>query len=314
MHIVKYLKNSLMIVLLLTIMLSSCYAYSFDSFYTEIEVYSDGVSKISHEIILDSSNIDKGFVIPAYSPESLIITDESGDLKFGTIGINLIIQPKEKKEDYKVNIQYLTNDLTIKKNGEWILQYMIPAYDSMAIKSIKRSSIMVFMPESATILSTEPQGIIFTDKNYIKVGFKPEIKQESDNEFTIRYSNRIEKKKDIPFLYILTLVGTGMALALLVFLIFKTYKDSISDFLRNSKISTGKRTIMKTLESKEKDVLKILLNENKEVYQSKIQRVSGISKATLSRIVKRLESKNLINIETQGNTNILSVQNWFMKK
>lgn len=293
---------------------SFSYSYSFDNFHTELLVYPDGVTKVNHEIILDSTDIEKGFVIPVYSPESLIVNDEAADLKFGTIGINLIIQPKERIDDYKVNIQYLTNDLTMKKNGEWVLKYMIPAYNSMAIDSIDKSSIIVYLPETSTILSTTPQGIVFTEKNFIKVGFKPEINRDSDNEFIITYSNKIEQKTERSFLLIAILLGFGVVLALGLYLSFRNYKEALVDFFKKNKISNGKRTVMKTLDSKEKDVLMILLESKKEIYQSKVQKISGISKATISRIIKRLESKSLINIEAQGNANILSVQEWFLKK
>ena len=45
-----------------------------------------------------------------------------------------------------------------------------------------------------------------------------------------------------------------------------------------------------------------------------IQKDTGINKATLSRIIKRLEAKKLVEVRPTGNTNLILLNEWFIKK
>ena len=80
------------------------------------------------------------------------------------------------------------------------------------------------------------------------------------------------------------------------------------------RLSQGKKDLIKELDKKETEVINLLINNKNQAYQSMIQKNTGISKATLSRIIKKLENKNFIEVRQSGNTNLIILNEWFIKK
>lgn len=286
---------------------SSIFAYEIQNFNTEIEVYNDGVAKVVNHLILDTTNVKETFFIPAYSPESVIVTDNKGELKFATLGTNIIIQPKKRATDYEVHVQYLTNRLTSKKEDKWSVVYLIPAYEKIKIDGIKEAGLILSLPNTAIISSFSENGIIFTEHNNIKIGWKLDIKKDEDTKIEVGYSNYPKRETD--YIKIAFYILSSIILTIIIVFCVKVGYCKIT-----KRISKGKKDIMKTLDNREKEVIKLLIQNNNQLYQSKIQKDTSISKATLSRIIKRLESKNIIEVRPSGNTNLIILQEWFVKK
>ena len=296
------IKRTSIIICIIFLLSPSIFAYEIQSFNTEIEVYNDGVSKIVNDLILDTTNIKEAFSIPAYSPESVIVRDDKGELKFATLGTNIIIEPRARTEEYKVTIQYLTNTLTSKNGDGWSLSYLIPAY-----KKINSAGLILSFPNTATINSFSDGGIIFTENSNLKIGWKLSLDENKDTTIQAKYHNKINRKVD----YIKIAFYSLLSIILIVALVL-CIKHGYCKITK--RLTKGKKDIMKTLDSREKDVINLLLKNNNQLYQSKIQKDTSISKATLSRIIKRLESRNIIEVRPSGNTNLIIVLDWFVKK
>lgn len=300
-------RAGLLMTLIFLLVTDPSIAYEIKIFNTEIEVYNDGVSKVINDIIIDTTNIKETFSIPAYSPESVIVRDDKGELKFATLGTNIIIEPRARTEDYKITIQYLTNTLTSKNGDGWSLSYLIPAYKKIKAEKINSAGLILSLPNTATINSFSDNGIIFTENSNLKIGWKLSLDENKDTTIQAEYHNKINRKVD----YIKIAFYSLLSIILMVALVFCIRYGYCKITKRLTK---GKKDILKTLDSREKDVINLLLENNNQVYQSKIQKDTSISKATLSRIIKRLESRNIIEVRPSGNTNLIIVQDWFVKK
>jgi len=63
-------------------------------------------------------------------------------------------------------------------------------------------------------------------------------------------------------------------------------------------------SILSTLDQRESEVFKYIL-KNKKCYQSQIQKETNLAKSTLSRVIFRLKSKNLVETRNAGSTNVI---------
>ena len=282
-------------------------AYTIENFNTEIEVYNDGVAKVVNNIVLDTTKIKDTFSIPAYSPESVIVIDKTGELKFATLDQEIIVKPRTRSKTYEVRTQYLTNGITSKKDGEWAINYLIPSNKKIKADDVKEAGLILSLPNTVSISSFSENGIIFTEHNNIKIGWKLNLKEDEDTKIEATYTNKPTRETDYIKIAFYTLVT-------IILIIIIGFCIKIGYCKITKRISKGKKDIINTLENREKEIIKLLLENKNQLYQSKIQKDTGISKATLSRVIKRLENRNIIEVRPSGNTNLILLQEWFVKK
>ncbi len=299
--------KKILLLLILVLLANQVNAYNVDNINTEIEVYDDGVVKVINTYIFDSTDVVE-IIIPAYSPESIIVTDDSNELKFAAVDNSIVIKPEGHTKDYQITLQYLTDQLTSKKNGDWKLIYNFPAYKNLKIDKIKESALLISLPETAKLIDFTEEGLVFTEKNSLKIGWKPKLNEYQDTNIEIEYSyTYLDRKKDyIRFAFFILI---GLIILLILLICGKKCYRKIRKI-----ISKEKKDILKTLEKREQEVIKLLLENKNKMYQSQIQKQTGISKATLSRIIKRLENRNILEVRPGGNTNLIMLQDWFLKK
>ena len=283
------MKKALLILVLLVFFTASAYA---ESVNTIIDVYPDGTTKVTQNIIINSLNMNKGFSFPAIEAELAEITDEQGKLKFATINDSFLIQPRKRSASYPITITYLTNSLTKKDKNTWELNYFTKY----------QTPIIFSFPESTKIIESSKDSVIYSEDDQIKLGWK----LAANSNTKIVYENNITTPNiDYPKIILYTLI-TIIFLLLLASCIKKGYCKI------KHKLSQGKTDILNTLDKQEQTVITFLIKN--QAYQSVIQKETGISKATLSRVIKRLETKNLVEVRPSGNTNLILLTEWFMKK
>lgn len=278
-----------------------------DNFNTEIEMEQEGFTKIINTIILDSTNFEGFVYIPVYNPEELVVTGNDKELKYAILGGLALMTPDEKIDNYKIKLEYLTNSLTSKEDDKWILKYEIPPVSSLNYDKINDISVTFKFPSNSKIIENSEGNVVYTEGNKLIYGWKVELKEKESTEiqttYELMYVNAKTKENILTILVIILISG------ILIFIIYKT----IDKYYVH--ISKGKKDIMKTLDKKEKEVLSLLLNNKKnKLTQSYIHKETGISKATLSRIIRKLKFKNIIETRVSGNTNIILLSDWFKKK
>ena len=79
-----------------------------------------------------------------------------------------------------MDVQYLTNSLTSKKEDDWVVDYSVPAYMDLKINNIDESRLVLSFPDTAAINSFSDDGIFYTEDSRLKIGWKLDLKEEED--------------------------------------------------------------------------------------------------------------------------------------
>jgi uncharacterized membrane protein len=69
-------------------------------------------------------------------------------------------------------------------------------------------------------------------------------------------------------------------------------------------------SVLNMLDENEKKVVELIENADGEITQAYIYKSTGIPKASLSDLIKRLEKRNIIERRRDGRTNWINLQEW----
>ena len=103
--------------------------------------------------------------------------------------------------------------------------------------------------------------------------------------------------------------GGIVAAALIVFLIIIAFITG-KRLIPKKTLSKRSQDILATLNERERMVMTTLIQKG-ELTQNRIQYATGIPKASLSRIIQKLQTQNLIQVKDYGKTNRISLSDWF---
>ncbi len=283
-------------------------ALEIDKFETNIEIYKDGITKVVNELTFDSTGIEELIYIPAYNPESIIIKDNYGDLKYATFSGFITVFPNKKVKNYKIKLQYLTTTLTSKINNKWSIYYEYPSLDALNYKHIKNNHIKIHFPKKTTLMDSTEGNKIFTEDDCLVLEWHPILKEYEVTILESNYGLEAGKPSNIKD-YILIISITMLCVVVGIFL----FNYISNRYLK--KISKEKKNMISMLSDPEKQVVELLLKtKDKKLTQSKIFVQTGISKPTLSRAIKKLERRKIIEIKPVGNTNLIILTKEFCKK
>ena len=70
---------------------------------------------------------------------------------------------------------------------------------------------------------------------------------------------------------------------------------------------------MKMLDTNERRVVDMLLDSDTEITQAYVYKTTGIPKASLSDIMRRLEQRNIIKRRREGRVNWITLRKWIFK-
>jgi len=302
------LRQTFLFLIIFIFLLKIVSAIDINEFKTDIAVYRDGMTKVVNEITLDSTRGEELIYIPAYNPESIIITDQEGNLKYATFSGFITITPKKKIKSYQLRLQYLTDALTSKNDGEWVIQYEYPSLKALNYNSLKNNQIRINLPSKTALKYLTNGGVVFIEDDKLVSEWHPSLKEGVTTTIESYYVLNPEKNSNLKD-YFLIILTTILVIILCIF--------SINYFPNKyfKKISKGKKAIFDMLNDPEKQVVELLLkSKDKKLTQSKVFVQTGISKPTLSRTIRRLATKNIIEIRPIGNTNLIMLTKEFCKK
>ena len=106
-------------------------------------------------------------------------------------------------------------------------------------------------------------------------------------------------------------------LAILIFWIYHKKRKKISPLKEQDsekKYNNNSETILKTLSIKEKKVTTYLLENKHKSSQSKIRHATKIPRTSLSRVLQKLERKNIISIQKHGKMVTVILTDFFLGK
>ncbi len=289
-----------LIVLLLMCVLSSAVCAAPDSSLT-VEVWPDGIAEVRAQLVIDSREQDT-ITIPAVNPEFVSVNDDTSVLRFAALEGELIVKNSREEAGYPLELRYQTASMTSKIGDEWMVSLDL----SHPFWSADELAVVVSIPSQAAVISYTEGGIIYSDNEGMYIGWRP---VELDTPFEVRYSlgpksafiyNR-DSNVDGVLAIILLIILAGI---LLVFI--------YNRYLR--KVSPAKKDILSALDNKERAVMEALIESDKERTQIQLAKETGLSKASVSRAVKRLSEKSLIVCRDFGTATLITLSDNFSRK
>lgn len=301
---------TLVSLLILIVLCADASAVTVDYLNTGLQLSNDGSAKVKLSFSADTTSMD-GILIPLRDAQVLNVNDGEYNLKYAWVDSGLLVKVEKHRPNYQINMEYITTKLTTKTDDRWSMVYMPLCSEKFTLKENSKTAVLLSLPRDSILISFEPEGMIFTENNILRIGWKIEPSNSSRISADYRTSAGVPDggwKGDL----IKSLMLIFMASVLL--LISGTW--FLNRYVR--KVSPAKKMIMDTLEKREALVVRFLIenlnSRKREISQSQIQKHLNLSKATLSRTVRRLKEKGIIDVQPLGTTNLVKFSNGFLKK
>ncbi|MFA5764155.1 MAG: hypothetical protein WC915_05095 [archaeon] len=96
---------------------------------------------------------------------------------------------------------------------------------------------------------------------------------------------------------------SGVIIGAIVFFFMSVKLEKQNDNLENVT-----QTLIQFLNKDEKKIVEKIIENDGKIYQSELSRIEGIGKLKSHRIIRRLEERNVIEIEKHGKTNIIKLK------
>jgi|GEM_PF-1595998 len=208
-------------------------------------------------------------------------------------------------------IAYQTSMLTEKSGGNWALDADLGGTGY---------SILLSLPKSANILSTEPRAAVS------ETGDSKNLIWDSDSRVSVEYSFLADPKKTTTTRQVPTTVtspasaepqdegGYGALIVLagitvvgiLILAIIGVYI-----LMKRGRPSEGMRKVMRTLGGNEYKIIDTLLKHGGGMKRSELERTASISKSSLALALNNLERKNIVDVDRTNTTHFVEVTEWF---
>jgi uncharacterized membrane protein len=190
------------------------------------------------------------------------------------------------EEDNLLELTFITNDAVKKINGnyQFNINYGIslPIERSFAIIKLPENGVLTRQPANESYYP--PNGKIMTDGKHIMVYWQEENLTSGDSlQFSVLFS----------FPAFLPISGDSFLIAVLTILIIVSMIGIAVYVRRGEKIET----VTSVLNEDEKEIVDILKRSGGKALQKILVRESGFSKAKVSRLVKNLKERGVVDIE-----------------
>lgn len=213
--------------------------------------------------------------------------------------INCTFSDYEKYNEMRLKINFSVKDLVKRLDGSYELGYFLPMEDD-----VKRFSNIIYLPPTATLateISNESfsprDGIPITDGKHIMIYWERiNVTRGDDIYFSVNY--RMPQHQNDNFLSIIF-----VALATLI-----TIAGIGVFYLRSIRKEESLKVIMPLMKKDEKIVIDIINKHGGTVNQKVIVRESDFSKAKVSRIIADLKERGIVEVESMGRTNKVTLK------
>ncbi|MEK6844868.1 MAG: hypothetical protein AABX44_01295 [Nanoarchaeota archaeon] len=260
------------------------------------------------------------FDLDNFSQES---TDQISNLSFDSTS-NLELQLPKDFSNLEINSEYKLEEFSkyylIKINStdnlyiKYITQSMVDKsknkYSFVSRNYLNQmQNIRLVLPESAVLLE---DGLVFPEPDLISSDGRSVIITWNDydeNQIIVDYEF-LKDKKIIWYFMILVIILIFVSYLIFQRKIFKKKIEKIkSKNNKSKKTNTKSKAIEEHLIESEKAVISELKKaEKNQLWQKQLQTKIGFSKAKLSRVIRNLESRNLIQKIPLGNTNKIKLK------
>lgn len=312
----------------------------------------DGFTWVEERFLLEDEGENAHLTLPAFA-DDIVVMDEHGRLAYNVTAENGVKDVKVELREYleegqtlELQANYGTHHLTKKEEGVWSFSYYAPA-------SPRRTIVRVTYPVGAQVLTLHPSELLRTyvengvwlypqeetfnfTSTYQYGGFKPDVTT------TTVPGREGMLVLDAGAIYVLALAVLLLAAGAGAYVLYRrtasapgngssmtveVAEDVISepnvveggvsyDMAGSNDLSSRniKESVLKMLDDKELEIVKMLENsEEDEVTQAYIHKTTGIPKASLSDILKRIEKRNIIERRVEGRVKWIRLKSWVLE-
>ncbi len=272
------MKTKILIIFLL-LLLPLVKAQEFSDYKLEISLKPSGIvhEKIQANFVLDHQS-DSIIFSKVNEIRNIKVYENGKSLNFADTEEGILIYKNFLPGKLnQITIEFDTNDLVKKSGKDFIF-----SLDLSIPKEVKNLDLNLDLPEGFVLSDIESSvspkaSEVSTDGKVISVDwYFKDIKEQS---FIVIYKRGFESKSE-PFFLVYGLIMFIILLSISIFIIF-IYKKN------------NRKFVMSTLSSDEREIVKFI-REDKGVTQKKISQLAGFSKSKMSKLVRRLEEKEII--------------------
>lgn len=310
------MKKVIFVPLLLLFLISLAYAQEPSTSDLRVTVSETGFVHIDQEIIVrqagvHSITIPKTIYLDVYDTLNPAIKVKYNITE--TNGVQNLVLYVNKDLIFNdlaiITLEYTTNILTSKQGDIWTL--------SLNYKTTPGSSdVKILFPLGIKIIDTQSKDPVYSlveGRNFVMEIEPADIVFDFKTKYELRET---VEEPDYTWLFVgLILIG---AIALTITFWFKSSKDirliqhKMKKFSKPKKVKGKRRVISsvtKVLDEKELKVVRFL-ESRIDASHAQISRGTSIVKTTLSKVLKRLEKRNIIEKSPFGKRHRISLQKW----
>lgn len=289
------------------------YLYKYD---VTVEILANGTSYEKLNIFLqnkDNKEQDITHFFVSGDIYGLSISDDAKELNYtvkksrwNTKEIEIYLQKPLKRYDIvELTIRYARDDLVRIRGNE--LEFTSELAASEEIKKLRMS---VKIPQGYSISNKFSQN----NSGFVEI-IKPaaQIKTDSDSVFVQWDTNDVKAGEKMRFSLLLerirpqrhiiekSVINEGIVFILLILGIGIGY--IASNYVHKKHVAQEQEHILSVLDENEQIVIRELINSENPLTQRELRRITGFSKAKLSRIISNLAERNIIEKHHKGKTN-----------
>ncbi len=300
----------------------------------DIGLRNNGVVEVKEELVVDKPEV----IILLPETRDLKILDSSGELEYtsNVISDKQIVGFKPgshfPESDGKIWIQYTSDHLTHKSGSIWTLRFSSPATPA-------HTEVGLTLPQGARIIDLRSDAPRYPANLSSPLSMYPQ-----DNQFSFDCDYEVEEMEvgSIPVELIIIAIVIIIAAIILVVMVSKRRKKDEGTETKEQKTAPPKdekegqetqsddekqeqdtpseategkggikESVLNMLDEREKQIIEVIEGSGEEeITQAYIYKTTGIPKATLSEIMKRLESRNIIERTNEGRTKWIKLKKW----
>lgn len=294
--------------------------------YINIKVQANGFVAVEED--LEVNNTIARILLPTNSQDIMIFDSSGARLNHDSEALEenkLVTFYLRSPEDRALKLKYTTGDLTGKQASMWTFRFSTLSIPGTTI-------VKVEFPVNSEVLELRPTDILRSPKNLTTTMYL--YPQRQDFEFEFDYQTTQTNGASTPYSYLPAFASGLVLLAVVGYFFLYRKKNPAETEARGSvkheevnhvpmeEVSLGievkgkkiKQSVLNMLEENELRVVEVIESAEDETTQAYIYKTTGIPKATLSDLMKRLEARNIIKRKRDGRTNWIKLQDWVFSK
>ena len=264
-----------------------------------VVIWPDGTSEVRASLVIDTSSTET-FTLPARGAEFVSVNDDVSPLKFVVLDDGILIRPSRQEARYPLEVSYQTTAFTSKQGSRWRWSFPLTGEFWQAMEHL---SVAVRIPQQAMLVSSSEGAVIYSADEMLHAGWRLNV--PGNSTLSIEYDTPAGAGiLPLPGAGGGGLAGVGAALAaaaLAAALLFIAAR-----LLRLRMRGSAPKDVLAALEKNERAIMSPLASQAKEMTQTQLAKHTGLSKASVSRAVKRLREKGFVSTKSLGTATLVA--------